>query len=252
MTCAWASSACAGRSRELGVNYPGPLEEAVLLRRYKRFLADVETAAGAVLTIHCPNTGSMRNCREPGSRVWHTTSRNPKRKYRQTWQIVEVDRRHLVGINTALANPLVEEAIGNGLVGPLAGHTGIKREAAYESGGRADFLLGLPGGDCYVEVKNVSLAEAGVGRFPDAVTERGQRHLRELMAVRRDGFRAMVIFCVAHDGVVEVRPADDIDPRFGELLRQAAGEGVELLAYGATYDLARGSATLDREVPVTL
>lgn len=234
------------------MNYPSPLEQAVLRRRYKRFLADVETPAGGVLTIHCPNTGSMRNCCEPGSRVWHTTSGNPQRKYPQTWQIVEVDRRHLVGINTAMANPLVEEAIGNDLVGPLAGHTGIQREAAYDSGGRADFLVGLPGGDCYVEVKNVSLAEAGVGRFPDAVTERGQRHLRELMAVRRNGFRAMVIFCVAHDGVVEVRPADDIDPRFGELLRQAASAGVELLAYGATYDLERGSVTLDRELPVSV
>jgi len=234
------------------VNYPSPLEQAVLRRRYKRFLADVETPAGGVLTIHCPNTGSMRNCCEPGSRVWHTTSGNPQRKYPQTWQIVEVDRRHLVGINTAMANPLVEEAIGNDLVGPLAGHTGIQREAAYDSGGRADFLVGLPGGDCYVEVKNVSLAEAGVGRFPDAVTERGQRHLRELMAVRRNGFRAMVIFCAAHDGVVEVRPADDIDPRFGELLREAASAGVELLAYGATYDLERGSVTLDRELPVSV
>jgi len=234
------------------VNYPSPLEQAVLRRRYKRFLADVDTPAGGVLTIHCPNTGSMRNCCEPGSRVWHTTSGNPQRKYPQTWQIVEVDRRHLVGINTAMANPLVEEAIGNGLVGPLSGHTGIQREAAYDSGGRADFLVVLPGGDCYVEVKNVSLAEAGVGRFPDAVTERGQRHLRELMAVRRNGFRAMVIFCVAHDGVVEVRPANDIDPRFGELLRQAASAGVELLAYGATYDLERGSVTLDRELPVSV
>lgn len=234
------------------MNYPSPLEQAVLRRRYKRFLADVETPAGGVLTIHCPNTGSMRNCCEPGSRVWHTTSGNPQRKYPQTWQIVEVDRRHLVGINTAMANPLVEEAIGNDLVGPLAGHTGIQREAAYDSGGRADFLVGLPGGDCYVEVKNVSLAEAGVGRFPDAVTERGQRHLRELMAVRRNGFRAMVIFCAAHDGVVEVRPADDIDPRFGELLREAASAGVELLAYGATYDLERGSVTLDRELPVSV
>ncbi|MCY3565376.1 MAG: DNA/RNA nuclease SfsA [Gammaproteobacteria bacterium] len=234
------------------MNYPGPLEQAVLLRRYKRFLADVETPAGEVLTIHCPNTGSMRNCREPGSRVWYTTSDNPKRKYRQTWQIVEVDGRNLVGVNTAMANPLVEEAIKGGLVQSLAGFTALKREAAYSSGGRADFLVSLPERDCYVEVKNVSLAEEGVGRFPDAVTERGQRHLRELMAVRRDGFRAMVIFCVAHDGAQRVRPADDIDPRFGELLREAAREGVELLACGASYDIAGGTVLLDRQVPVSM
>ena len=232
------------------MNYSGPLEQAVLLRRYKRFLADVETPAGEVLTIHCPNTGSMRNCREPGSRVWYTTSDNPKRKYRQTWQIVEVDGRNLVGVNTAMANPLVEEVIKGGLVQSLAGFTALKREAVYSSGGRADFLVSLPERDCYVEVKNVSLAEEGVGRFPDAVTERGQRHLRELMAVRRDGFRAMVIFCVAHDGAQRVRPADDIDPRFGELLREAAREGVELLAYGASYDIAGGTVLLDRQVPV--
>ncbi len=232
------------------MNYPGPLEQAVLLRRYKRFLADVGTPAGGALTIHCPNTGSMRNCCEPGSLVWYTTSDNPRRKYRQTWQIVEVDGRNLAGINTAMANPLVEEAIKGGLVQSLAGFTALKREVAYSSGGRADFLVSLPERDCYVEVKNVSLAEEGVGRFPDAVTERGQRHLRELMAVRRDGFRAMVIFCVAHDGARQVRPADDIDPRFGELLREAAREGVELLAYGASYDIAGGTVLLDRQVPV--
>ena len=234
------------------MKYPGALSEARLIRRYKRFLADVSTPDGRVLTIHCPNTGSMLNCREPDSRVWYTTSADARRKYPQTWQIVEVDGRNLVGINTAMANPLVEEAIKGGLVQSLAGFTALKREAAYSSGGRADFLVSLPERDCYVEVKNVSLAEEGVGRFPDAVTERGQRHLRELMAVRRDGFRAMVIFCVAHDGAQRVRPADDIDPRFGELLREAAREGVELLAYGASYDIAGGTVLLDRQVPVSM
>lgn len=234
------------------MKYPGALSEARLIRRYKRFLADVRTPDGGVLTIHCPNTGSMLNCREPDSRVWYTTSADARRKYPQTWQIVEVDGRNLVGINTAMANPLVEEAIKGGLVQSLAGFTALKREAAYSSGGRADFLVSLPERDCYVEVKNVSLAEEGVGRFPDAVTERGQRHLRELMAVRRDGFRAMVIFCVAHDGAQRVRPADDIDPRFGELLREAAREGVELLAYGARYDIAGGTVLLDRQVPVSM
>ncbi len=236
------------------MNYPGALERGVLIRRYKRFLADVETPGGEVVTVHCPNTGSMRNCCAPGSRVWYTASGNPRRKYPHTWQIVEVDRRHLVGINTNLANPLVEEAIGNGLVGSLAGYDGLKREAAYLSGaGRADFLVSLADQKCYVEVKNVSLAEEeGVGLFPDAVTTRGQRHLRELAALRRAGLRAMVIFCVAHTGVTEVRPADAIDPRFGELLREAAAAGVELHAFGASHDLGAGVVQLDREVPVRL
>ena len=236
------------------MNYPGALSEARLIRRYKRFLADVRTPDGGVLTIHCPNTGSMLNCREPESRVWYTTSADVRRKYPQTWQIVEVDRRHLAGINTGMANPLVGEAIESGLVESLAGFTAMRREAAYESGGgRADFLVSLPGGQCYVEVKNVSLADAeGTGLFPDAVTERGQRHLRELTALRRSGVRAMVIFCVAHDGVKCVRPADAIDPRFGELLRKAAREGVELLAYGATYDIEEATVALDRQVPVLI
>ncbi len=236
------------------MNYPGVLEQGILVRRYKRFLADVKTPGGEVLTVHCPNTGSMRNCCAPGSRVWYTDSGNPGRKYPHTWQIVEVDRRHLVGINTNMANPLVEEAIGNGLVDSLAGHDGFKREAAYLSGaGRADFLVSLAGQTCHVEVKNVSLAEdAGVGLFPDAVTTRGQRHLRELAALRRAGLRGMVIFCVAHSGVTEVRPADAIDPRFGELLREAAAVGVELHAFGASYDLGAGTVQLDREIPVRL
>ena len=234
------------------MNYPGPLTCATLVRRYKRFLADVRTHDGKTLTIHCPNTGSMLNCREPGSRVWYTTSGNAKRKYPHTWQIVEVDRRHLAGINTGMANPLVGEAIETGLVEPLAGYTALRREPAYDSGrGRADFLVSLPAADCFVEVKNVSLAqEDGTGLFPDAVTERGQRHLQELMAVRRAGMRAMLIFCVAHDGVACVRPADAIDPRFGELLREAESAGVELLAYGASYDIESGTAILDRRLPV--
>ncbi len=236
------------------MKFPGALNQATLIQRYKRFLADVRTPDGDTLTIHCPNTGSMRNCREPGSRVWFTRSGNAKRKYPHTWQIVEVDRRHLVGINTGMANPLVGEAIENGLVQPLAGFTAIRREVTYPSGrGRADFLVSLPDGDCFVEVKNVSLAEVdATGLFPDAVTERGQRHLRELTALRRAGLRAMVIFCVAHDGAERVRPADEIDPRFGELLRAAAGAGVELLAYGVTYDIDTGTALLDRQLPVLL
>lgn len=234
------------------MNYPGPLSPGTLIRRYKRFLADVRTADGDTLTIHCPNTGSMLNCREPGSRVWYTTSSNPKRKYPHTWQIIEVGGRHMVGINTGMANALVGEAIETGLVAPLAGFTVIRREVNYESGGgRADFLVSLPAADCFVEVKNVSLVdEGGIGMFPDAVTERGQRHLRELMAVRGAGMRAMVIFCVAHDGAESVRAADAIDPRFAELLGEAAATGVELLAYGATYDIEKDTVQLDRQLPV--
>ncbi|MEQ8956040.1 MAG: DNA/RNA nuclease SfsA, partial [Gammaproteobacteria bacterium] len=139
------------------------LQQGRLLKRYKRFLADVELADGSTLTIHCPNTGSMKNCQEPGSRIWFTDSGNAARKYPHTWQLIEVNGEHLVGINTALANKLVEEALHKGLPGELAGFSEIKCEVPYgEQRSRIDILLTYPGGQqCYIEIKNVSLAESG-------------------------------------------------------------------------------------------
>lgn len=239
------------------MEFPQPLREAVLLRRYKRFLADVELPDGGVLTLHCPNTGSMKNCREPGSRVWYTDSGDPKRKYPCTWQIVEVGGRHRVGVNTALANRLAREAIGNGSVAPLAGYGRIRAEVAYGArGSRIDLLLEEPaggGGPCHVEVKSVSLGlGGGLGAFPDAVTERGRKHLRELTAVRAAGGRAVLLFCVQHSGVDAVVPADDIDPEYGRLLREAHRAGVEVLAFGARFDIARSRAALRRRLAVRL
>lgn len=236
---------------------PGPLREAVLLRRYKRFLADVETGEGERLTLHCPNTGSMKNCQEPGSRVWYSWSDNPKRKYPGTWQLLELSDGDLVGINTGLANHLVREAIEQGVVSELTGYQGLRREVAYGESGRSriDLLLEdhIEAPDCHVEVKNVSLGEAGaVGLFPDAVTVRGQKHLRELMQVRAAGGRAVLFFCVQHTGIGELRPADQIDPEYGRLLREAAAAGVELLAWRARFDVEEAEVSLVESLPVRL
>lgn len=238
--------------------FPQPLEEATLIRRYKRFLADVQLADGSEITLHCPNTGSMKNCQEPGSRVWYTDSKNPKRKYSCTWQIVEVANTHLVGINTGLANGLVAEAIAANVIAQLPGDAQISREVSYgEQGSRIDLLLHYPATDaeagCYVEVKNVSLGLGeGLGVFPDAVTTRGQKHLQELMAVRKAGHRAVLFFCVQHSGIDRVAAADDIDPVYGELLREAASQGVEVLAYRAGFDVGNSSISLQTELPVLL
>lgn len=239
------------------MKFPAPLQEGILIRRYKRFLADVELASGEIITLHCPNTGSMKNCQQPGSRVWFTDSGNAKRKYPCTWQLVEVDGRYLVGINTGLSNALVEEAITSGTVTELQGYTSIRREVPYgEQRSRIDLLLerGKEAPQrCYIEVKNVSLGLGnGHGEFPDAVTTRGQKHLEELIHIREQGDRAVLFFCVQHEGIDVVGPADAIDPDYGSLLRHAVAAGVEVLAYAAAFDLVEGTAALNRRVTLSL
>lgn len=239
------------------MKFPAPLQEGILLKRYKRFLADVELPSGDVITIHCPNTGSMKNCQQPRSRVWFTDSGNAKRKYPCTWQIVEVDGKFLVGINTGLSNGLVAEGIESGCVTELQGYTTIRREVPYgEQRSRIDLLLENQESDaprCYIEVKNVSLGLGdGLGEFPDAVTTRGQKHLQELMHIKSTGDRAVLFFCVQHEGIDVVRPADAIDPAYGRLLREAVASGVEVMAYGAAFRLAEDSIALGKRVAVKL
>jgi sugar fermentation stimulation protein A len=215
-----------------------PLTEGRLLRRYQRFLADVELADGTVVTAHCPNTGSMQGCKDPGSRVWLSASDNPKRKLPWTWEIVEADGV-LVGLHTGRTNALVREAIEAGRIPALAGYQRLRGEVPY--GGpdgrrsRIDLLLEADGRPpCYVEVKNVTAAvTGGLGYFPDAVTERGTKHLREMAEEVARGHRAVLFFCVQRGDVREVRPADHIDPEYGRTLRQVLAQGVEVLAYGA-------------------
>ncbi|MCB1664153.1 MAG: DNA/RNA nuclease SfsA [Pseudomonadales bacterium] len=233
-----------------------PLQTATLIRRYKRFLADVRLPDGSEITLHCPNTGSMRNCAEPGSRVWYSDSGNAARKYPCTWELVEVEGRYKVGINTGRANALVREALEQQTLAGLAGYAQFRAEVPYGTEkSRIDFLLsdkaGEPGVDCYVEVKSVTLGLGdGLGAFPDAVTSRGQKHLRELMEVREAGHRAVLLFCVQHEGIARVRPADEIDPDYGRLLREAHAAGVEVLAYRTS--ISATDIVLDTALPVLL
>ena len=218
------------------MKFDPPLARGTLVRRYKRFLADVELDEGKIITIHCPNTGAMTNCQDVGADVWFSRSDNPNRKYAFTWELVAVQKRGLAGVNTLRANALVREALDGGRIKELQGYSSIRSEVGYGiEKSRIDFLLGNPDSSkqCYVEVKNVTLGgKGGVGYFPDAITQRGAKHLRELMEVKKQGHRAVLIFCVQHSQIKEVRPADHIDPLYGKVLRKAMEHGVEVLAYG--------------------
>lgn len=202
----------------------------LLIRRYKRFLADVELADGSMVTVHCPNSGSMTGCATAGSRVLLSRSPNLARKYCYTWELVEADGQW-VGINTGLPNRLAWEAIEAGVVTELLGYEQIRQEVAYGTNSRIDLLLTGKKGLCYVELKNVTLVEGSAALFPDAVTTRGQKHLRELMQVVAHGHRGVTLFMVQRQDAVSMSPADVIDPTYGQLLRRAAESGVELLAY---------------------
>lgn len=221
------------------MEFDANLIEGRLIRRYKRFLADVELRDGRIVTVHTPNTGSMMGCSEPGLRVWLRDTGNSSRKYPLSWELVEDKQGTLIGINTGLANQLVVDAIFEGLIAALQGYAVLRREVPYgERRSRIDILLQDPSRlDCYVEVKNVTLLDEGMcARFPDAVTARGTRHLHELQAVAAAGCRAVMVFCVQRGDAKTFAPADTIDPQYGAQLRAAARVGVELMAYQAAID----------------
>ncbi len=238
------------------MRFDEPLSEAILIRRYKRFLADVRLPDGREITLHCPNTGAMLGCAEPGCRVWYSLSSKPGRKYPGTWELVETAGRHLACINTTRANALVEEALRAGRIAALAGYGVLRREVVIGGeGSRIDFVLSghaqRPEEHCHVEVKSVTLAlPDGSGAFPDAVTTRGTRHLRELLALRKQGQRAVLLFCVQHSRIGSVRPAEKIDPEYAEALRQAVAGGVEVLAWRSAIDMQ--GMHLQQGVPVEL
>lgn len=223
------------------------LIEGRLIKRYKRFLADAELADGSIVTAHCPNSGSMKGCAIPGSRVWLSRSENPGRKLPYTWELVEVGGC-MIGLNTGLPNRLAREAIENGTVGELQGYPTIRPEVPYGEHSRIDLLLEGPSRRCYVEVKNVTLVEDDRALFPDAVTERGQKHIRELMRVVREGDRGVIFFTVQRRDGVCVSPADLIDPEYGRLLRSALMNGVEALAYRA--EVTQQEIRLTERLPV--
>lgn len=216
------------------MKYTPALQSGRLIKRYKRFLTDIALDNGEVLTIHCPNTGSMKNCLFEGNRVWFSTSNNAKRKYPHTFELMETDVGHLIGINTGRANALAEDAIHRGVIAELQGYSQLSREVKYgQENSRIDILLtGDNQQKCYIEVKSCTLLEEGTGFFPDAVTKRGQKHLRELIEMVQLGHRAVLLFVVQHSGIHTVKPASHIDPQYTDLLKQAVKHGVEVLAYG--------------------
>ena len=213
------------------MRFPAPLLPGRLIRRYKRFLADVEID-GRFETAHCANPGSMLGLAEPGSAVWLSENADPARKLRLSWELVEV-AGGLVGINTGCANRLAVEAIATGGIAELAGYPALRREVACGTASRIDLLLEGPARPpCYVEVKSVTLKRAALAEFPDAVTARGARHLRELVLLRRAGARAVMLFIAQRADCPEFAVAGDIDPTYARELAAARAAGVEMLAYG--------------------
>jgi sugar fermentation stimulation protein A len=229
-----------------------PLVEGRLVRRYKRFLADVRVGRDTIVA-HCPNPGSMHTCADEGGRVW--LQRKPATKLGWSWELAEIGGHGgaLVSVNTARGNQLVATALATGAIAELAGYDTVAREVA-AGDSRLDFHLAR--GErprnrdrAWVEVKTATMdGGPGTAAFPDAVTTRGTRHLDELRALRRRGFRAVLLFVVARSGVTRVRPADEIDPTYGAALRRASAAGVELLAY--TVELSLTGLRLGRRVAV--
>ena len=222
------------------MQFTPPLKKATLIRRYKRFLADVILEDGTETTIHVANTGAMTGCAQPGDIVWYSVSANVKRKYPLSWELTQTQTNHFICVNTIRANQLAEEAINNTMLNELTAYKSLKREIKYgDENSRIDILLSQSDNnqaDVYIEVKSVTLLKDQQGFFPDAVTTRGQKHLRELMAIAKEGKRAVLLFAVLHTGITSVTVAKDIDPTYAKLLIAAINSGVEVLAYKATID----------------
>jgi sugar fermentation stimulation protein A len=234
------------------------LSKATLIKRYKRFLADVETENGEVITIHCPNTGAMTGCAEPGYSVYYSTSDNPKRKYPNTFELVQNHLGHFIGINTIKANKVVVEAINKGLLPTLNNYDTLTTEVKYgNENSRIDILLtdnavnsssesSSAKPNCYVEVKSTTLLldeETGLGAFPDAVTTRGQKHIRELVEVIQQGHRGVLVFLVQHTGIASVKVADTVDAKYAEELKKAFLSGLEIIVLHTQIDLNGITAT---------
>lgn len=214
-----------------------PLQPATLLRRYKRFMADVRLPNGEEITLHCANTGKMTGCGEAGDTIWFSNSHSKTRKYPCSWELTELAGGVLTCVNTHRSNTLTVLALQNNQIPELAGYANLQTEVKYgEENSRIDILLTDPNKvDCYIEVKSITLVENKIGMFPDAITTRGQKHLRELMFMRTQGKRAVVFFCGLHSGFNQFTVAKDIDPDYAKLLKQAINMGVEVYAYACDF-----------------
>lgn len=241
------------------------LKKATLIKRYKRFLADVILENGTETTLHVANTGAMTGCAEPGDTIWYSTSPNPKRKYPFSWEVTQTKDNHFICVNTMRANQLVEEAINAELISELVGYKNLKREIKYgNENSKVDIYLSQGNSnstkkDAYVEVKSVTLLGQttekntdGQGFFPDAVTVRGQKHLRELTSLSQQGSRTVLFFAILHSGINKVSSANHIDEKYGKLLTAAQTANVEVIAYKANFQLISNQLEiqLTKSIPV--
>ncbi len=225
------------------------LTTATLIKRYKRFLVDVKLFDNTTLTVHCPNTGSMRSCSTPGSLVAISESDNPKRKYPHTLEMVQ-DNSTWVGVNTSRTNGLVAEAIEQGRIAEFQQVESIKREVTVSKGSRLDLAVTHENSLTYVEIKNCSLVEENCAMFPDAVTARGTKHLQELMKLVDKGHKACIFFLVQRMDADHFKPAEQIDPIYANNLREAEAKGVMLLAYQA--EVSPEKIEVVRKLPINI
>ena len=232
-----------------GVKWP-PLIPGILIKRYKRFLTDVKLKDGKIVTAHCPNTGSMKGCCDPGRPVYLSSHDNPKRKLKHTWELIEMPTS-LVGVNTLVPNRLVFESTKAGIIPELSGYEKVEREVKISARSRIDLVLTAVGRKrCYVEIKNCTLVDKGVALFPDAVTTRGLKHITELQTLLSSGYRCVMFYFIQRMDAEIFKPADHIDSQYGKGLRRAVKKGLEVLAYDVSIDLS--GIKLNRKIPFSL
>ncbi|MFO7911297.1 MAG: DNA/RNA nuclease SfsA [Desulfotignum sp.] len=227
-----------------------PLLTGLLIKRYKRFLADVRLDTGKVVTAHCPNSGSMLGCAVPGSRVWISRSDNPRRKLKYTWELIRT-KQSMIGINTLVPNKLVKSAIENNLISELCGYEKVRSEVKTSKGTRLDLVLeDVAGRRCYVEIKNCTLVENGTAMFPDAVTKRGQKHLDELVDLAGAGHRGVIFYLIQRTDAVRFAPAAMIDKVYAQKLLHAHNKGVEIITRDVAITLEH--IHINQRIPVLL
>ena len=234
------------------MQFTSPLLRGTLLKRYKRFFADILLDSGEQITAHCPNTGAMTGCADPGFIAWVSPSDNPKRKLKFTWELAVTPKGDWISVNTHRANKLVQSALEAHTLPGITDYTEVKREVSPpDFHSRFDFCVTRSDNTpLYIEVKSVTLAEGNDGFFPDAVTSRGTKHAEELAMLARQGVATALLFCVQHSGIQNVRLAEHIDPKYALAVRQAAADGVRVFAVGC--QISQEKININQSLPVIL